>query len=190
MKINYIEGDLFAAIKARPSNTPIIVPHICNNQGAWGAGFVVPLGRHYPKAKACYLRSSKTLGRVGFCHNGNVLVANMVAQELGGDRPLYYNHLARCMDRVAKRMGGYPYEIHAPAFGSGLAGGDWRVIEQLIQDCWIRKCTPASINIYYLPGTFLPPDYDDEKPELPTDGPVDRPYTRKPYHYMGNDGPG
>lgn len=181
--INYIEGDLFAAIKAKPANTPIIVPHICNNKGGWGAGFVVPLGKHYPAAKANYLRSKMRLGSVGFTQCNNVLICNMVAQELGGDRPLYYNHLARCMDKVAYKMGGYPYEIHAPAFGSGLAGGDWDIIKELIEDCWIRKCTPASINIYYLPGTFLPPDAPKE---LPADGPVDRPYSSNSKHHNLN----
>jgi hypothetical protein len=29
------------------------------------------------------------------------------------------------------------YEIHAPKFGSGLAGGNWNFIENLIEDIWI-----------------------------------------------------
>ena len=35
-------------------NGEVIIPHICNNVGGWGAGFVVPLGRHYPDAKKSY----------------------------------------------------------------------------------------------------------------------------------------
>ena len=27
-------------------------------------------------------------------------------------------------------------EIHAPKFGVGNAGGDWRIIHQLIEDSW------------------------------------------------------
>ena len=184
MNINYIEGDLFAAIKNRTK--PVCIPHICNNQGAWGAGFVVPLGRNYPKARERYLAGQMKLGRTGFLTIEEpplprILICNMIAQELGGMRPLFYNALAKCLDRVARRIDGWGFEIHAPAFGSGLAGGDWKVIEPLIQDCWIRSGVAEAVNIYFLPGTFLPP-------ELPTEGPVDRPYTKK--SHTGNDFPG
>ena len=27
-------------------------------------------------------------------------------------------------------------EIHAPKFGTGSAGGDWKIIKQLIDDSW------------------------------------------------------
>ena len=27
-------------------------------------------------------------------------------------------------------------EIHAPKFGTGSAGGDWKIIKQLIEDSW------------------------------------------------------
>ena len=51
-KIKYIVGDLFAPIAANPNK--IVIPHICNDIGAWGAGFVVPLGKHFSKAKERY----------------------------------------------------------------------------------------------------------------------------------------
>jgi hypothetical protein len=29
-------------------------------------------------------------------------------------------------------------QIHAPKFGSGLAGGNWNFIEELIKDIWLN----------------------------------------------------
>ncbi len=52
MKINYVEGDLFAAIDGLEN---IIIPHCCNNKHGFGAGFVVPLGRKFPIVKKLYL---------------------------------------------------------------------------------------------------------------------------------------
>ena len=45
--IKYLLGD---ATSPDLSTRPLIA-HICNDIGAWGKGFVVPLGQKYPKAK-------------------------------------------------------------------------------------------------------------------------------------------
>lgn len=78
-----------------------------------------------------------------------ICVANMVAQDLGSERPLYYNDLVKCMEQVAHsdeiQCGG---EIICPMFGSALAGGDWRFIEELITDCWLMR--GIQVTVYYL----------------------------------------
>ena len=148
--LKYVEGDLFEYVDK--CDTPIIIPHVCNNQGVWGAGFVVPLGKKYPLAKTIYLRNhllgQLDLGSVDFIEvSDNIMVANMIAQTLGGSRPLYYNDLAYCMDTIIgtkddefdKDTKGRFQKIVCPMFGSGLAGGDWNFIEKLIEDCWIRE---------------------------------------------------
>jgi len=97
------------------------------------------------------------LGETQFVNTDNrIFVANMIAQTLGGVRPLFYNHLARCMDSVAKfvidcnNVGEHKSRIIAPLFGSALSGGDWNFVEKLIEDCWLRK--DISVTIYYLKG--------------------------------------
>jgi O-acetyl-ADP-ribose deacetylase (regulator of RNase III) len=80
-----------------------------------------------------------------------VIVANMVAQTLGGKRPLYYNHLVRCMTHVASLAGKTDLHIVCPMFGGGLAGGDWRFIHGLIEDAWQReKSDVIEVTVYYL----------------------------------------
>lgn len=187
--IKYAEGDLFAAVDAdkRPGIT--IIPHICNNKNAFGAGFVVPLTKRFPLAKMDYhdwyrhqFTESITTGEFGLgetqfitveepsdpvAKTKLVVVANMVAQTLGGSRPLSYSRLAECMIEVAdhscllrkyvleqplyKRLfpQGSSLRIAAPMFGSGLAGGDWNFIERLIEDCWLRNGI-EEVTIYYL----------------------------------------
>jgi len=155
--INYVNGDLFENVP----DTPVVIAHICNDKGGFGSGFVVPLSQHFPKSKMQYLAWHSSgldfgRGRVQFVEDKNVVVANMVAQTLGGERPIYYNDLSRCMDKVAhyiivnlKRTG----QIICPMFGSGLAKGDWNIVEKLIEDCWIRR--GISVTVHYLPQ-FLP----------------------------------
>jgi len=58
----------------------------------------------------------------------------------------------------------HPAQIICPAFGSGLAGGSWAFIEQLIHDCWIRLGIPVSV--YYLPGTLPEVENRNRTPAL------------------------
>lgn len=157
MAIEYIQGDLFEALRTASDIGPLFIPHIVNDKGAWGSGFVVPLGRFYPTSKENYLKWWEgefieppfKLGQTQFVLVEKlVCVCNMLAQTLGGVRPLYYNHLARCMDAVAIKAKKTQGKIWAPMFGSGLAGGDWQFIEQLIQDSWDRLDIP--VTVYHL----------------------------------------
>lgn len=143
--LGYVKSDLFEFVEGVKKDCVIAIPHVCNDKGAWGAGFVLPLAKHYPNAKFRYITMRQELGKVSASWSGNeIVVFNMVAQTLGGERPLYYNHLAVCMDKVGKYLNNFrakynkEVRIIAPAFGSGLAGGDWQFIESLIYDCWIE----------------------------------------------------
>lgn len=48
-KLRYHVGDLFSLMwKTKGKGKQIIIPHICNIQGAWGAGFVLAITKHAP----------------------------------------------------------------------------------------------------------------------------------------------
>lgn len=168
-QIKYVEGDLFASVQNDQELGTIVICHVCNDQKKMGSGFVIPLARVFPKARDEYFDWAHGQGiyadqadfpfRRGMAQIVEVrkeqlplvFVANMVAQTLGGARPLYYNDLARCMDEVAKFVKQQKDgRIVAPLFGAGLAMGRWDFIEELINDCWIRQSIP--VTIYYLPG--------------------------------------
>ena len=163
MNIQYKAGDLFTAIDNDNDPGAIVIAHCCNDQGKFGAGFVVPLAKRFPIVKERYLtwrqQENFRLGNTQFVNiDDKIFCANMIAQTLGGSRPLYYNHLARCMDQVGDFIierncaREHQTRLICPAFGSKLAGGNWSIIEQLIQDCWLRRGFP--VTIYYLPGTL------------------------------------
>jgi hypothetical protein len=145
-KIEYITGDLFKHIPTNPTN-PIVIPHIVNNLKIWGSGFVIPLGNYFPKAKNEYLNMDEKhicLGNTQIIDvSNNIFIANMIAQEgicsrstgdrkFVNDKPIRYAALCKCLSTINNSC--YGFDVYAPKFGSGLAGGNWDFIEELIEE--------------------------------------------------------
>lgn len=140
----------------RTTQCNVIIPHVCNNVNAFGAGFAGYLSSRYPHIKENFhlLGNKAKLGYVQFIqiyHNkssdNKVIVANMIAQNglINNEnrRPLNYFALCSCMNTVKNHIykisdidSSSLTEIHSPKFGSGLAGGDWKFIANLIEDIW------------------------------------------------------
>jgi hypothetical protein len=195
MEITYKIGDLFNLL---PEDGIKIIPHICNDVGGWGSGFVVPLGKKFPMSKNCY----RDWHKHGVCHDvlgekyfglgevqivdcgNNVIVANMIAQHSTitrkpGSIPIRYWALAKCLQEIKKLSCRINATIHAPMFGSGLAGGDWDFIETLIQEAWTNANIPVTIYQLEQPTTLTDyialvekggPDSEEAKDFLRTHG--------------------
>lgn len=144
MKI--IKGDLF---KLAPKKN-ILIPHVCNHHFVAESGFVVPLTKNFPQWKKDYKNYGKQfcqdsintgvpLGDVVYTKCVKIHIASMIAQTLGGKRPLYYNYLVMCMEDVLEYSYKRQLDIHCPAFGSGLAGGNFDFIQCLIEDIWEKN---------------------------------------------------
>ena len=152
--IKYIEGDLFPDLDK--VNELVLLPHICNNVGGFGAGFVVPLSKHYPKAKSVYKAAeTRELGTNQYVEVYNIIIVNMIAQEgigfKNGMPPIRYEALKSCMEDVARLVSSKENKnisIVAPMFGSSLAGGDWGVIEKMINEIWISKGFDVRIHYF------------------------------------------
>ena len=134
----------------------IIIPHVCNNVNAFGAGFAGYISSRYPHVKENFhlLGNKAKLGYVQFVNihhnkssNNKIIVANMIAQNglinKTNQRPLNYYSLCSCMqdvknffNKISEQDASIQTEIHGPKFGSGLAGGDWKFISYLIKDIW------------------------------------------------------
>jgi len=135
----------------------VVVPHVCNNVNAFGAGFAGQVASLYPEVKANFhlLGHQAKLGHTQFVtvgtnkkYNHQLIFANMVSQNklisTNNKRPLHYGALVYSMNNVRSYIKNlekiYPdankIEIHAPKFGSGLAGGNWNFIADLIEDIW------------------------------------------------------
>lgn len=148
--IHHVVGDALLPVH---TNKRTVIAHVVNTAGAWGAGFVVPLGRRYPYAKDRYQAWGKgepanvldppfQLGVTQFVNVGAGdrddidVVANMCAQ-LGlpssdNPQPIRYDALLSCMKFVAGFARGGNYSVHMPRIGCGIAGGEWPMIETIL----------------------------------------------------------
>jgi len=139
MPIEYLKGD--ATIPQ--GKGPKIIAHICNNQGGWGAGFVLAVSRRWKEPEIQYRnwfqsKSHFALGEIQCVKVGPELwVANMLAQkgylsEESEDIPLQYEALALCLIKLRQEALTWKASVHMPRIGTGLAGGKWDRIEPLI----------------------------------------------------------
>jgi len=162
MKIMYLKGSATQPI----GDGPKIIVHICNDIGAWGAGFVLAVSRDHPVAETAYRSwyqgepkwtealGEIKLGKVQFVKTApDITVANMVAQRgigwKNGNPPIRYSELISCLYQVssseAVRQGA---SVHMPRIGCGLAGGTWDKVEKLIQWTLIDAGIPVFVYDY------------------------------------------
>jgi hypothetical protein len=159
--IIYLTDNIFDIVEQRINAANIggtvIIPHVCNNVNAYGAGFALDVANKYPNAKANFhlLGNQAKLGHTQFViaqenkqYKHKVIIANMIAQNglknFKNPRPLNYVSLVACMSQIKSYIHSLQknddtytnIEIHAPKFGSGLAGGNWNFIEHIIEDLW------------------------------------------------------
>ena len=141
MQIQYLKGDLFAHLSDYKDK--ILIPHVVNDAYIFGGGFTAPLGKIWPIVKKQYFEKKELiLGETQFISvEPRICVANMVAQvkPYTVSRPLVYGSLYSCMKSVGAHAYTYKETIVAPKFGAGLAGGDWDIIEELINEAWIKQ---------------------------------------------------
>lgn len=159
-----IKGDLFAAIDG---SKKIIIPHCCNDIGAWGAGFVLSISKYDIAAEEAYklwftetvyrpsglriTNVSPNLGETQFVTiKNNANIANMIGQRgiysYGGVPPVRYWALAKCMMQVTDEVRNKEIdELWTVRFGSGLAKGNSRFIETLMKEIWVDEGIPVKV---------------------------------------------
>lgn len=147
--ITYTTGDA-----TRPVGDGLkIIAHICNDVGAWGAGFVLALSKLWPEPERAFRRSSPMrLGTHMLVEaEPDISVANMCAQRgirtYRGTPPIRYEALELCLEEVGETAHHWKASLHMPRIGTGLAGGDWSIIEPII----LRTCVDVPVTVYDLP---------------------------------------
>lgn len=169
--IKYTVGNV---LEYKPSQ-PTLLIHIVNDSGYMNAGFVKPLKEKYPIVKRLYdewyrermyindedINSTEVefkLGNVQYISvRKNLIIGNMVAQstprgrrfEIHGDTiyipPIRMESLYECLLDVTVNARTNGWDVIAPKFGSGLAGGSWPDIEKLINSTLIRYGVDTTI---------------------------------------------
>lgn len=145
MPIHYLKGDATAPIGTGQKS----IVHICNDIGAWGAGFVLALSKKWPQPEAQYRAWSKektnfTLGYVQPVRvSEDITVINMIGQKgirsFQNEIPLRYDALETCLTKVAGYCKQKNMSVHMPRIGCGLAGGDWDKVEAIINKTLISN---------------------------------------------------
>jgi hypothetical protein len=161
---NDIFNNIKDRVKSKAAGATVIVPHVCNNIDVFGGGFAAAVSNEFPIVKENFhlLGKKAKLGQTQFVsafkdkeYGHEIIFANMIAQNglrnHKNTRPLNYAALVYAMSNVKLYMTDYKkthdnanIEIHCPKFGSGLAGGDWKFISELIKDVWY----PTNKNIF------------------------------------------
>ena len=160
------DNDLFESISNRITSghlgSTVFVPHVCNNIDLFEAGFAAQVADRFPEVKANYHMLGKTFLKSNLGHSQILKVqedpkykhklyfVNMIAQNgirnNNNIRPINYAALVRSMMGLSSFIHNNTgflnksetIEIHAPKFGSGLSGGNWNFISDLIDDIWSK----------------------------------------------------
>jgi O-acetyl-ADP-ribose deacetylase (regulator of RNase III) len=157
LEIEYRKGDV---TETRGTDTRVVA-HIVNDKAStWGAGAALSIARRWPLAHSDFRnwsiarREDFELGVVHqFEVSDNLWVASMVAQHGYGEslKPrIRYAPLRDCLLQVSSFASEYHASVHMPRIGTGFAGGNWKVIENLIIETLISR--GVKVFVYDLPN--------------------------------------
>jgi O-acetyl-ADP-ribose deacetylase (regulator of RNase III) len=160
--ITFLNGD---AASPQGSEAKVIV-HVVNDATAtWGgSGFAPQLRARYPGLQESFREWAEGTGglQLGRIHlyevEEGVSVCTMVAQHNYGRRaakiPLRYLTLEQCLRELRTVLKNSAASVHMPKIGSGQAGGNWSVIEEIISRQLLGVAT--SVTVYLPPGAEVP----------------------------------
>jgi O-acetyl-ADP-ribose deacetylase (regulator of RNase III) len=181
--LKFVMGDVTEPQLSAPNEVPII-PHCCNNLGVMGAGVALALKNKWPMIEVYYKRGSMSLGSVSSWMEFTdefeppkrtpvVGVFNMVGQDgvvsPDNTKPVRYSALADAMNDILNKVDSlslsFPqkkFVFHCPKFGSDLAGGNWDLILELIEEIWINNGFDVVVYEYGDP-IKIAQDIEDER---------------------------
>ena len=135
MKIKYVKGDLLEAPEQ-------ILLHSCNSLGVMGAGVAKLIREKWPKAYQDYRDSYDSYGLplgsiVSSKQPDGKIILNAITQDTVGRFGVHVSYWAVAnvlyqLDQhvTVQKVG----SVAMPMIGSGLAGGEWSVIEAIIEN--------------------------------------------------------
>lgn len=143
MKI--IRGDIIKALKNKEID---ILAHGCNCRNGFGSGIAGQLAIQAPKAKNAYHQFYKEgkakLGNVQFVESEIGTIANCMTQLNYGNAQrtgivyLDYRALYDVLV-ILKEQAKRGKKVGIPKIGCGLAGGDWNLVKNMIDDVFVGE---------------------------------------------------
>jgi Zn-dependent peptidase ImmA (M78 family)/O-acetyl-ADP-ribose deacetylase (regulator of RNase III) len=155
-RIKYVNGN---AIEPRGSDQKLIVQVVNDKAMIWGAGFSKQIRQKWPRAQAEFkdwVLSRSQEFKLGGAHvvrvDDTTTVASLIAQRGFGpaDHPrIRYNALSDSLQRVGEFAFHTGASVHMPRIGSGLAGGSWEVVEEIVEETLCQQ--GLKVTVYDLP---------------------------------------
>lgn len=132
-----IQGDLISlAIEGKFD----CIVHCCNCFHCMNAGIAYQIKNTFPEAliedKKTAFGSKNKLGSYSVAKSGNVIIVNAYGQYDTGlyQRQLDYDALRCCMYNINRDPRFQNLQIGLPMIGCGLAGGDWKTVETILDE--------------------------------------------------------
>lgn len=126
-----------------------IIGHQCNCRGVMGSGVALAIKNRWPKAyddyRTAYHRQELVLGRAIHSYvdfEKPLVVSHLCGQNLFGKKGLYtdYTALYKALEAMKNMQWAYQnvysreLQLYLPyGIGCGLAGGDWKIVEPMIE---------------------------------------------------------
>lgn len=134
--MNKVKGDL---IKMAIDGEFDVIIHGCNCFCTMGAGIAKNIKKQFPEAYQKDLETAKgeksKLGEISWVKtmNESLIVVNGYTQFnwIGNGRKADYEAIREVFQKVKENFTGL--KIGYPAIGAGLAGGDWEIISEIIE---------------------------------------------------------
>lgn len=157
--IRYVRGD---AMQPRGRGQKIIA-HIVNDAAPrWGGrGFASALARRWPAVQDDFVRwvdADRARLRLGAVHTAaaddHTTVVHMIAQHGYGPSPtprIRYAPLRACLEQVVSLADRAGATVHMPRIGTGQAGGEWTLVEELINEA--TRSAGVQVTVYDVPGS-------------------------------------
>lgn len=161
------QGDLLQYLK---NGSVDAICHCCNIEGVMGAGIALQIKNQFPEAyeayKTCEDFFGLELGTISVAPN--LKVFNLHAQTLvpGKFRQVNYEALFKCLELTRDELhASFPLghiTLGIPRLmASALAGGDWRIVEQMIAVVFEDSSIEVII-VEYIPEPPKSPEPDDD----------------------------
>jgi O-acetyl-ADP-ribose deacetylase (regulator of RNase III) len=135
-----------------------VLIHCCNIYRTFGAGIAKTIKNFYPEAYQADLATAhgdpEKMGHFSFAQIEDQVIVNLYAQQgIGNDgnplnRNCLYDKLYDSLYRFCSTIN-KPTIIAAPKLGSGLAGGDWRIIQSILESIE-NEFANVEFHVYYL----------------------------------------
>jgi len=157
-RIEYLFGD---ATHPHARGDGILVHVVPDDTRVWGGGgFAAALRRAYKEVQGEFIEwrqrfsGRAPLGEVHFARaTDSLIVASIVAQSGHGvsSRPrIRYAALQRGLETVARAAADQGATLHMPRIGTGMAGGRWEIIEDVLTES--LQAFDVSAYVYDLPS--------------------------------------